>query len=105
MIAEIHRLLKPGQPQRGRNRKTKQAIKRRKKVARGAGVLILGVVAAFVLSLSAAGGVFLVITYGQPSARLPHLERKQYSWNVTHVALGTTRFMYACQKRHPKSDG
>lgn len=49
------------------------------------------------------GGVLLVITYGQPTARLPHLERKQYQWTVTQQSLGPTRYMYVCKKRMPKN--
>lgn len=45
------------------------------------------------------GGVFLLITYGQTTSRLPYLERPTYDWDVTHVALGPTRFLYACVKR------
>jgi hypothetical protein len=52
--------------------------------------------------LRPSGGVMLVITYGQPTSRLPILERKQYSWSVTNVALGPTRFMYACKKKEQK---
>ena len=52
--------------------------------------------------LHASDGVMLVITYGQPTSRLPILERKQYSWSVTNVALGPTRFMYACKKKEQK---
>jgi len=49
--------------------------------------------------LLAPGGVLIVITYGQPSSRLPLLERKQFAWSVSHVPLGPTRFMYVCKKR------
>jgi len=50
-------------------------------------------------SLGRGGGVLFVITYGQPSSRLPLLERKQFAWTVTHVPLGTTRFMYCCRRK------
>ena len=49
------------------------------------------------------GGVFLLVTYGQPSARLPHLERKQYAWTVTQQSLGPTRYLYVCKKRPAKN--
>jgi SAM-dependent methyltransferase len=45
------------------------------------------------------GGALIVITYGQPSSRLPILERKQFGWRVEHVVLGVTRFMYVCRKK------
>jgi SAM-dependent methyltransferase len=45
------------------------------------------------------GGVFILITYGQTTSRLSYLERPKFSWDVSHVPLGPTRFLYACVKR------
>ena len=45
------------------------------------------------------GGVFILITYGQTTSRLAYLERPKFSWDVSHVTLGPTRFLYACVKR------
>ena len=44
------------------------------------------------------GGVFVLITYGQPSSRLPYLEKAKYCWSVEHRALGPTRFIYSAKR-------
>jgi len=50
------------------------------------------------------GGSFLLLTYGQPTSRLPYLERKSFTWTVTYRTLGKARFMYCCRmKREEES--
>jgi len=46
------------------------------------------------------GGVFLVVTYGDPNCRLPYFSKPRYKWKVSHQAVGKTRFMYVMQKKN-----
>lgn len=44
------------------------------------------------------GGLFFLITYGQPMARLPYLERPKYTWTVYHQLIGKSKYMYIMKK-------
>jgi ubiquinone/menaquinone biosynthesis C-methylase UbiE len=37
------------------------------------------------------GGVFVIITYGEPDSRLEHLESPRYGWTVEHELVGAKR--------------
>eukprot|EP00897_Mesotaenium_endlicherianum_P010984 jgi/Mesen1/9914/ME000070S09198 len=44
------------------------------------------------------GGVFIMITYGDPRVRMPHLEQEEYSWTVKLHAIprpGVTKYSNA----------
>lgn len=47
------------------------------------------------------GGLFFLITYGQPSARLPFLEKPRFKWTVKQRALDKSKWMYIMTKLPP----
>jgi len=44
------------------------------------------------------GGIFAVITYGDPTCRICHLNKPRYRWRISTQTVGKTRFMYIMEK-------
>eukprot|EP00823_Brevimastigomonas_motovehiculus_P001217 TRINITY_DN11737_c0_g1_i1.p1 TRINITY_DN11737_c0_g1~~TRINITY_DN11737_c0_g1_i1.p1 ORF type:complete len:249 (+),score=66.14 TRINITY_DN11737_c0_g1_i1:158-904(+) len=50
------------------------------------------------------GGVFGIITYGQPATRLPYLEKTKFNWKVFTQRIDKSRYLYVVQKKETIKD-
>jgi len=44
------------------------------------------------------GGIFAIVTYGDPNCRVPHLSKPRYKWRISTHTVGKTRFIYVMEK-------